>query len=163
MVDLISADFGIRQLHACFADAVWRQDASGFAACFAEEGVWKIAGFEFAGRVAIEQGCAQLVGRCVRVHLLTGQPLLEVEGHDVLGRVAMTEIAWMPDGNQYLSIGTYHDRYCRQGDVWRFARRHWSFKYRGELPIPADLVATPDYGAFPGRPADDEATFVRKA
>ena len=46
MNDLIAADVGIRQLHARFADAVWRQDDAEFSGCFASDGLWKIAGME---------------------------------------------------------------------------------------------------------------------
>lgn len=162
MTDLIAADFGIRQCHAKFADAVWRQDAASFASCFAQQGEWKIAGFRFSGRDAVEQAFGQLVGRCTRVHLVTGQPILAVEGGEVIGRMAMTEFAWMPDGTQALSIGMYHDRYVEEGGEWRYLERFWSFKYRGPIDLSAELAPTPDYGAFPARPSRDEETYVRK-
>ncbi len=160
---LIEADFGIRQLHARFADAVWRQDAKSFAECFASNGVWKIAGMRLEGREVLEDAFGKLVGRCRRVHLLNGQPLLQLEGDGAIGRVSMTEFAWMPDESQFYTVGYYHDEYVEEDGAWRFATRHWSFKYRGQLPIPADLVDTPDYGPFPVRPDPDEETFVRKA
>jgi hypothetical protein len=163
MTDLIAADFGIRQCHARFADAVWRQDAASFAGCFAEQGEWKIAGFHFTGREAIETAFGQLVGRCTRVHLVTGQPILAIEGGEVLGRMAMTEFAWMPDGTQALSIGMYHDRYVEHGGQWLYRERFWSFKYRGLIDLSAELAPTPDYGPFPARPSTGEQTYVRKA
>ncbi len=163
MTELIAADFGIRQCHARFADAVWRQDAAVFAGCFAGNGEWKIAGFHFSGRAAIETAFGQLVGRCTRVHLVTGQPMLAVEGGEVIGRMAMTEFAWMPDGTQALSIGMYHDRYVEEDGEWRYRERFWSFKYRGPIDLSAELAPTPDYGAFPARPSADEQTYVRKA
>lgn len=163
MTDLIKADFGIRQCHARFADAVWRQDAASFAGCFAEQGEWKIAGMHFAGRGKIEEAFGQLVGRCTRVHLVTGLPMLAVEGVEVLGRSSMTEFAWMPDGTQAISIGMYHDRYVEEAGQWLFRERFWSFKYRGPIDLSAELAPTPDYGVFPERPAPDEQTYVRKA
>ena len=163
MTDLIAADFGIRQCHACFADAVWRQDAASFASCFAVNGEWKIAGMCFSGRANVEAAFGQLVGRCTRVHLVTGQPLLADEGGEVLGRMAMTEFAWMPDGTQFMTVGMYHDRYVEEGGLWRYRERFWSFKYRGPLDLSAPLVETPDYGAFPARPSADELTYIRKA
>lgn len=163
MTDLIEADFGIRQCHAMFADAVWRQDAASFASCFAGNGEWKIAGMHFSGREAIESAFGQLVGRCTRVHLISGQPLLEAQGGEVLGRMAMTEFAWMPDGTQAMSIGMYHDRYVEEEGRWRYRERFWSFKYRGPIDLSAPLAPTPDYGVFPQRPAADEKTYVRPA
>jgi ketosteroid isomerase-like protein len=163
LTDLVAADFGIRQCHSKFADAVWRQDAATFASCFASDGEWKIAGFRFAGRDAVEAAFGQLVGRCTRVHLVTGQPLLAAEGDQVIGRMAMTEFAWMPDGTQFMTVGMYHDRYVEEDGAWRYRERFWSFKYRGPIDLSAGLAPTPDYGAFPARPGPDEETFVRKA
>ncbi len=162
-IDMLAADFGIRQLHARFADAVWRQDADAFASCWARAGAWKIAGLHLQGRDAIAQGCGQLLGRCSRIHLVSGQPILgEVDG-GVRGRLGMTEFAWMPDGTQFITFGQYHDRYVEEDGCWRFAERFWSFKYRGPIDLSAPLVDTPDYGAFPAHPGPDEDTYVRKA
>ena len=163
MTDMIAADFGIRQLHARFADAVWRQDAEVFAGCFSESGEWKIAGMHFTGRGAIGAACGQLLGRCTRIHLLTSQPLLTSTAGGVSGRLSMTEFAWMPDATQFMTVGVYHDDYVEVSGEWLFARRFWSLKYRGPIDLSAPLVDTADYGAFPGRPAEDEQTFVRKA
>jgi len=163
LVDMIAADFGIRQLHAQFADAVWRQDSQVFASCFAKTGEWKIAGMHFAGREAIAQACGQLLGRCSRIHLVTGLPMLERSERGIMGRLTVTEFAWMPDETQFMTLGVYHDHYVEESGAWTFKSRFWSLKYRGPIDLSAPLVDTPDYGAFPGRPADDEETFVRKA
>lgn len=163
MTDMIAADFGIRQLHARFADAVWRLDGDSFAECFAQDGEWKIAGLHFAGREAIREATGQLLGRCTRIHLLTGPAQLTPDGEAILGRLAMTEYAWMPDGAQFMTVGFYHDRYAHEGNLWRFSRRFWSLKYRGPIDLPGALVDTPSYGAFPGGPGPDEETFVKKA
>jgi hypothetical protein len=163
MSDLIAADFGIRQCNARFADAVWRQDATTFASCFAETGEWKIAGFHFSGRAEVEKAFGQLVGRCSRVHLVTGQPLLTRQADEVLGRHSMTEFAWMPDGTQFMTVGMYHDRYVEEAGEWLFRERFWSFKYRGPIDLSESLADTSDYGPFPARPEPDEATYVRKA
>lgn len=161
MVDLIAADFGIRQLHARFADAAWRQDADSFSQCFAANGVWKIAGHSFSGRDAIADGCRALLGRCSNIHIITGLPLLHADGDKVQGRVSMTEFARMNDGSTAMSLGWYHDRYCEQDGVWYFQKRHWSFKYRGPPDMTGFYPDTPNYGPFPAAPADDEPTFVR--
>lgn len=161
MIDPIAADLGIRQLHARFADAVWRQDGDAFAACFASHGVWKIAGQTFTGSAAIGSAVGALLGRCSHIHLITGLPVLHVDGTAVLGRLAMTEFARMLDGSTAMTIGWYHDRYVEQGGLWRFARRHWNLKYRGAPDLTGLFADTPNYGALPDGPADDEATYVR--
>ena len=161
--DMIAADFGIRQLHARFVDAVWRQDAEAFAACWTREGVWKIAGLQVTGREALAEACRNLLGRCRRIHLVVGPAILEAEGAGVIGRLNLTEFATMNDGSTAMTIGWYHDRYAEEDGQWRFASRHWSFKYRGAPDLTGTFVETPEYGAFPGFPAADEETYVRKA
>ena len=163
MTDLIAADFGIRQLHARFVDAVWRQDAEQFAACWTREGLWKIAGMEVRGRASLVEACEKLLGRCRRIHLLVGPAQLHAEDGDVLGRLNITEFATMHDGSTAMTIGWYHDRYAEEDGLWRFASRHWSFKYRGAPDLTGAWIDTPDYGAFPAFPAADEPTFVHKA
>ena len=163
MIDMIAADFGIRQLHARFVDAVWRQDADEFAACFARDGLWKIAGMDVRGRAALGDACRMMLGRCKRIHLIVGLPLLAASGDGVIGRISMTEFSTMQDDSTAMTIGWYHDRYVEEDGMWRFRSRHWSFKYRGPPDLTGFYSDTPDYGAFPGFPAPDEPTFVRKA
>jgi hypothetical protein len=163
MTDFVSADCGIRQLHGRFMDAVWRQDAECFADCFAADGEWKIAGMHMRGRSEIAEACPRLLGRCERIQLITLPALLEVGEGAALGRLHMMEFAKMLDGSSAMTIGVYHDRYVEEGDSWRYAWRHWSFKYRGPADLSAAFIDTPDYGAFPGMPSPDEPTYVRKA
>jgi uncharacterized protein (TIGR02246 family) len=161
MTDFAAADAGIRQLHARFADAVWRQDAVEFSGCFTDDGLWKIAGMEIAGRARIAEMCTAMLGRCSHIHLITGLPILEVTGDVAKGRLSLTEFARMQDGATAMTIGWYHDEYHRQDGRWLFHRRHWSMKYRGAPDLTGHFADTPDYGAFPAGPAPDEATYVR--
>lgn len=163
MDEFTVAAVGVQQLHARFVDAVFRQDFDEFAQCFAVDGVWKIAGMDLAGRAAIHEAAGRLLSRCEKIQLIAQMPILEVSGQTAQGRQQMTEMAKMPDGSGFITFGTYHDRYVLEGGRWRFARRHWSFKYRGPFDLSAPFVPTPDYGAFPDGPADDEATYVRPA
>jgi uncharacterized protein (TIGR02246 family) len=163
MDDFIRADSGIRQLHARFTDAVWRQDADDFADCFATDGEWKIAGLHLHGRAEIADTCTRLLGRCSHIHLIVGLPILEVSGKTAIGRLGMTEFARMHDGSTAMTIGWYHDSYVEQDGAWRFAHRHWSMKYRGAPDLTGMFVDTPSYGSFPGRPGPDEPTYVRPA
>jgi uncharacterized protein (TIGR02246 family) len=163
MSDFITADAGIRQLHARFTDAVWRQDADAFSGCFTTDGQWKIAGMIKSGRDEIADACRMMLGRCSHIHLIVGLPILEVTGQTAIGRLNMTEFARMQDGSTAMTIGWYHDWYAEQDGAWRFQKRHWVMKYRGAPDLTGMFVDTPDYGAFPNQPAPDEETFVRKA
>lgn len=163
MTDFVVADCGIRQLHARFVDAVWRQDATLFADCFASDGVWKIAGMVIAGREEIGAACGRLLGRCERIQLVVGQPILEVGDGVASGRLQVTEFAKKHDGTSAITFGTYHDRYVEQAGVWRFGWRHWNMAYHGPLDLSGPFVAPPDYGPFPAMPGADEPTYVRPA
>jgi hypothetical protein len=163
MIDALTADYGIRQLHARFVDSVWRQDAALFADCFAIQGVWKIAGMVMTGRDEIGAGCRTLLGRCARIQLVTGQPILQPNGDGtVIGRLQVTEFAKKNDGTSAITFGTYYDRYVDEKGAWRFQWRHWSMAYHGPTDLSGDYITPPDYGAFPAMPAADEPTFVRK-
>ena len=161
MTDILRADFGVRQLHGCFMDAVWRQDAASFADCFAKDGEWKIAGMHLRGRDEIGDACGKLLGRCEKIQLITLPAMIEAGEGAGLGRIHMLEFAKMLDGSSAMTIGVYHDRYVEEDGRWRYAWRHWSFKYRGPADLSAAFVDTPDYGPFPGMPSADEPTFVR--
>ena len=163
MDQFVIAECGIRQLHARFGDAVWRQDADEFADCFAENGEWKIAGMHMRGRPEIADACNRLLGRCSHIHLIIGLPILEVNGSTAIGRLSMTEFARVNDGSTAMTIGYYHDRYVETGGRWHFRSRHWSMKYRGAPDLTGAFADTPNYGLFPAFPAPDEPTFVRKA
>ena len=91
MTDFTVADSGIRQLHARFADAVWRKDADAFARCFAEDAEWKIAGQHFRGRAEIGATIGRLLDACARVQIIAGTPILEVGQGAATGRIQMTE------------------------------------------------------------------------
>lgn len=163
MSDFAVADAGIRQLHARFADAVWRQDAAEFSGCFTPDGRWKIAGMEIEGRAKIAEMCGAMLGRCSHIHIITGMPILEVGNGTAKGRLNMTEFARMQDGSTAMTIGWYHDDYVEAEGRWMFAKRHWSMKYRGAPDLTGLFADTPNYGAFPDGPAPDEATYVRPA
>jgi uncharacterized protein (TIGR02246 family) len=161
MSNFLEADAGIRQLHAHFTDAVWRQDADEFAACFTLDGIWKIAGMEMQGREAIADACRRMLGRCSHIHLIVGLPILEVTGDTAKGRLNMTEFARVQDGSTAMTIGWYHDDYAQEDGRWRFKKRHWSMKYRGNPDLTGHFADTANYGAFPDGPAADEETYVR--
>ena len=164
MTDFMVAECGIRQLHARCIDAVWRQDADVFADCFTEDGVWKVAGKMFTGREVIRPTFTKLLGLNDRVMIIPGIPMLEVDGDKAVGRVQSTELSKLPDGSAFLTLGVFYDRYVKESDGWRFQWRHFSLHYRGPMDMSADLVPTPDYGAFPGMPEWDElgATRLKK-
>lgn len=162
MTDFIAAECGIRQLHARFVDAVFRQDATAFGDCFAKDGEWKIAGMHMRGRAEIGGTFGKLLGICARVQIILGPLLLDVGQGAATGRIGVTELAKMKDGSSAMTIGIYYDRYVEEDGRWRFKWRHWGLHYRGPTDLSAALIECPDYGAFPGMPGPDEPTFTRR-
>jgi uncharacterized protein (TIGR02246 family) len=163
MTEFVVADSGIRQLHAHFIDAVWRQDPDDFAQCFAKDGEWKIAGKHMRGRTEIGSQFARLLSVCARVRIILGMPILSVERSTATGRIHVTELAKLRDGSSALTLGVYYDRYIEEGDRWRFQWRHWALHYRGPTDLSAPLVDCPEYGPHPGMPGPDEPTFTRRS
>jgi hypothetical protein len=162
MTEFVVADSGIRQLHARFADAVWRKDADAFADCFTEDAEWKIAGLHIRGREDIGSLIGNLLSTYERILLILGTPLLEVGQGVASGRIQMTEYAKMADGDSAMTIGIYYDRYVEESDGWRFQWRHFSLHYRGPTDLSAAFVESPDYGPPPGMPAPEEPTLTRR-
>lgn len=162
MTELVIAEYGIRQLHARFADAVWRKDAEAYADCFAEDAEWKIATMHIRGRADIGGTFAKLLAACARVQIIAGTPLLEIGQGTATGRIHVTELAKMVDGSSALTLGVYYDRYVEEAGRWRFQWRHFGLHYRGPTDLSAALVECPDYGPPPGMPGPDEPTFTRR-
>lgn len=162
MVDFVSAESGIRQLHARFVDAVWRKDPEAFAACFTTDGEWKIAQMHIQGREEIRRQFANLLSACERALMLMGIPLLEVREGSVSGRIHFTEYAKLVDGSGAQRLGVYYDRYAQHDGVWLFEWRHLGLHYTGPSDLSAALTDCPDYGPPPNLPGRDEPTFTRR-
>ena len=162
MTDFVVAESGIRQLHARFADAVWRKDADAFADCFTRDAEWKIAGLHIHGREEIGGLIGNLLYTYERVLLILGTPILEVGDGAASGRIQITEFAKMGDGSSAMTLGVYYDRYVQDSDRWRFQWRHYGLHYRGPADLSEAFVECPDYGPPPGLPAEDEPTFTRR-
>jgi hypothetical protein len=115
------------------------------------------------GRETIFESAGPMLGYCERIQLFAPTPILDLTDDGAIGRQQMIELAQMKDGSGALTIGVYHDHYVQEDGRWRFARRHWSLKYRGPADFSAAFAPTSDYGAFPAGPAEDEETYVRPA
>lgn len=162
MTDILLADYGIRQLHSRYVDAVWRQDSAAFADCFSKNGEWKIATLHMRGREEIGGTFGKLLGVCERVQLILGIPLLDIGEGTATGRIHVTELAKMKDGTSAITIGIYYDRYVEEDGAWRFSWRHWGLHYRGPFDLSEDFTECPDYGPPPGLPGFDEPTYTRR-
>lgn len=135
MIDVVVADFGIRQLHARYIDALWRKDGAALARCYDEDGEWHIAGQSFRGRGEIAAGFERFVQPQHSVLMRIGVPLLDIGDGMATGRVYVTEDVKKVDGSSARNIGIYDDRYAGEGTMWRFLSRTWTMAYRGPLDL----------------------------
>src|SRR5438309_1229027 len=50
MIDLVAADAGVRQMHARYANAVWRKDFTTYGEFWTQDAEFRIAGLTHKGR-----------------------------------------------------------------------------------------------------------------
>jgi uncharacterized protein (TIGR02246 family) len=161
--ELISVEFGIRQLQARCADAVWRKDTQAFATCFTPDGVWKVAGLTIQGREAIVSGFEMLTSVNERILMQFATPIVELTGTLASARTYTAEHVKRLDGTGMSSIGIYYEKFMQTAGEWLYTWRHFDFCYFGPGDLSADLYAFVDYGPPPALPASDAATAGMQA
>lgn len=146
----------VRQLHAHYADAVWRKDAAAFAQCFMPDAEWRISGMVLTGRDEITAGFQHLLASANRVLITFQTPLLDLAGGPAAAaRVYVTERCSWTDKAPNLNIGRYYERYAESGGRWRFSWRLFQLLYKGPADLTGEYLEHPDYGAWPGMPPAD--------
>ena len=155
MTSFAEAEFGIRQLHARYTDAVWRKDAAAFADCFTAEGEWRISGQIFRGRRQIEESIARILANFQRVLITFRTPILEVKEGVASGRTYITEQCAWKNGNTNISIGLYFEHFIQDNDRWQFSWRLFQQHYRGPPDLGGTFFDNPDYGPPPAMPLED--------
>lgn len=161
--EFIAAECAIRQLHARYTDAVWRQDTAEFADCFAEDAVWRIAGTELVGRETIAGGFDRFMSILHRTLMTFRTPLVtlgETPG-TASARTYVTELNKYRDGSTVATIGVYYERVVDQGDRWRFAWRHWNMYYYGPPDHSSQFYDCQEFGPPPGMPDPGDPTTER--
>src|SRR3954471_23056585 len=109
MTDFTVAEAQIRQLHARYADAVFRKDYDSFADCFTEDCEWRISGLILKGRKEIRTTFENLMGKFRLVLITIRTPIVEVTGEGAAcGRSYFTEQSMFMDGKALAAIGTYY-------------------------------------------------------
>ncbi|MET0589131.1 MAG: SgcJ/EcaC family oxidoreductase [Novosphingobium sp.] len=158
MTDFAAAETGIRQLHALYTDAVWRQDAAAFANCFTEDGEWRISGMVLKGRPQIAETIARILDNMTRVLITFRTPLLEVGDGVASGRTYIDERCAWKNGNTNIAIGRYYERFVEVGGEWLFQWRLFELHYRGPPDMTGTFFDHPDLGPPPTMPPLDATT-----
>lgn len=141
----LADELAIRDLAARFTDAVNRNDAAALGALFTDDGEWLVPGMETThGPAAASARIADL--RSTFVNLLqllySGHVDLADDGRSATATWYLAENA--SDGeNSFAFTGVYEDELRKTDDGWRFARRRFSFLYRGRTELPGKWYAHP--------------------
>jgi hypothetical protein len=155
MNDFLVAEAAIRQLHARYVDAVWRQDTEAFGDCFAEDCVWKVDGDVLRGRADCISFMKYQNSRFYRLLLTLRTPVLKVENGTATGRTYFSAQNVLRDGTAFAPIGIYYERFIDQGDRWRFSWRLFQTHYAGPPDLSGKFIDNPDYGPPPDMPPRD--------
>lgn len=117
----------IRALHDCYADAVNRVDAEGWASLWAEDAVWNLMGHEVSGRAAIGAMWKGAMAGFSFVGFFSQPGAIVVSGNRGEGRVWTHEILVDADGERR-PLGQYEDQYVKQDGSWLFQQRRFSLR-----------------------------------
>ena len=152
MTDYLMAEAGIRQLHARYADAVFRKDFCAFADCFTEDAEWRLGGYVLRGR---QEAVAFLQDRIANSHfvLMTFRsPILEAGTDEATGRTYVTEVNAYKDAPPSHTVATYYERFAAEKGVWRRAFAFFQLHYMGKEDLSGTFFTPPDYGPPPAMP-----------
>jgi len=157
----VVAEYGIRQLHAAYVDAVWRQDVEAFGDCFAEDAEWRVGGTIMRGREQVMLAMRGVFPKFRRLLMNFRTPIIELGDGFVLGRTYVNEQSVMADGTPFGPVGIYFERFVDHGDRWRFQWRLFQTNYAGPPDMSGSFFDVADYGAPPAMPPLDEETYAR--
>jgi len=158
MIDFLEAEAAIRQVHARYADAVWRKDYDALGDCCTEDMEWRIGGRIFQGRSVIVSHLQKLFPRFERIFLTFRTPIVCVTDEEISARTYVSEQSVYTDGRSLFAIGIYYDRFVIENGRARFAWRLFEAQYAGAPDLSAPFFETVDYGAPPAMPALDAET-----
>ena len=162
MQDFVTVEAAIRQLHARYADAVWRKDVEGFGACFAQDAEWRVGGQVMRGRAQISAFIARALPLYRRILMTFRTPIVDLMADGTAtARTYVTENSLFADGTPYAPIGIYFDRVAEIDGCWLFTWRMFQTQYSGPPDLTGHWYDLPDYGPPPGMPPLDEITYDR--
>ena len=149
----VAVESEVRQLHARYADAMFRKDAGAAGALFAADGVWHVAGRELRGREAIVSFLEGALPQFRNIMMTFRTPIVDVADGEFVSRTWVTETRVMADGEASLLIGIYFDRFVEE-DGRLLGWRQFQTYYAGPVDMTADMADAQDYGPPPAMPPE---------
>jgi ketosteroid isomerase-like protein len=155
MTDLVTAEAGVRQLHARYVDAVFRKDYPAFGDCWTEDAEWRIRGHVYRGRSEICAFLARAMDNFHRVIMTFRTPIIDLRPDGAYCRTYVTEQNGFKDGRPGSTIGMYYEKAVEQDGRWRRAWALFQLHYIGPADLTGSFFEHPDYGPPPGFPPPD--------
>jgi uncharacterized protein (TIGR02246 family) len=135
----------IRDLTARFTAAVNRGDAKTLGDLFTEDGEWHVPGMPTTvGREAAAERIGGLRATFANLLQLLHSGQVEVDGDRATSEWYLSETASDADGNGFAFTGIYQDELVRTAGGWRFARRGFTFLYRGKAELRGKWYSHPE-------------------
>ena len=113
----------IRELIEDYADAVFQRDEKRWAANWADDACWNLAGMEVKGKTNIVGMWKQAMAGFSFVAFFAAPGAIEVDSNKARARVYTTEDLVETNGKRRHVIGQYEDELTKQSGRWLFARR----------------------------------------
>lgn len=135
-IQLLADELAVRDAAARFTDAVNRNDPAALGELFTQDGEWVVPGMETTtGPDAAATRIGQLRSTFENLLQLLHSGHVDLAGDTATATWYLSEQA--SDGeNAFAFTGVYHDRLRRTDAGWRFARREFTFLYRGRAELP---------------------------
>ncbi len=113
----------IRELIENYADAVFQRDEKRWAANWADEASWNLAGMEVKGKANIVGMWKQAMAGFSFVAFFAAPGAIEVDGNKARARVYTAEDLVETSGKRRHVIGQYDDEFTKQSGRWLFSQR----------------------------------------
>ena len=118
----------IRDLVRRYAHCIWRRDADGAAAIFAEGAVMDTGDRPpLVGPEAIRDAYRAILPSADLLPFVHDH-LIELDGDHATGTCHL-DLRLRRNGRRFLGAGFYDDRYVRTGDGWKFASRRLTMQF----------------------------------
>ena len=144
----------IEALRGEAADAAMMRDYDRVASLFTPDAVVHIPhiGAQAVSREEIRAGAERLQGLLDYFVQTTHAGIIVLDGDTASGRAYICELGRLRDGRSELNYATYHDRYQRTPEGWKFSERTYEVRYLdhsplvGSAPWPGELAGLPTTG-----------------
>jgi len=127
----------IEALRGEFTDAAMMRDRARLASLFTHDGALRMPNIpaELVGLEEIRAGGERLQAQWDFFVQTTHPGTIVLDGDTATGRAYIQELARARDGRQGVNYTTYHDRYRRTLDGWKFTERVYEVRYLDTTPL----------------------------